>query len=94
MVGMATLAERWHPRAIAMEMSVWVSIPTSPAKPRFDGKVKMVRNFDEFLSQIDVITFHVPGGEGTKHLLNRERLFSKCHPEPAGGERCPRRSGG
>src|SRR5205085_1442660 len=35
---------------------------------------------DEFLGQIDVITFHVPGGEGTKHLLNRERLFNKCRP--------------
>ncbi len=40
----------------------------------------MVRDFDDFLSQIDVITFHVPGGEGTKHLLNRDRLFNKCRP--------------
>src|SRR6476469_5203191 len=40
----------------------------------------MVRDFDQFLSQIDVITFHVPGGEGTKHLLNRDRLFNKCRP--------------
>ena len=45
-----------------------------------DGKVKMIRDFDEFLGQIDVITFHVPGGEGTKHLLNRERMFNKCRP--------------
>ena len=37
--------------------------------------MKLIRDFDEFLSQIDVITFHVPGGEGTKHLLNRERLL-------------------
>src|SRR5204863_2973314 len=43
-----------------------------------DGKVRMIRDFDEFLSQLDVITFHVPGGEGTKHLLNRERLFNKA----------------
>src|SRR6476659_6237693 len=40
----------------------------------------MIRDFDEFLSHIDVITFHVPGGEGTKHLLNRDRLFNKCKP--------------
>src|SRR6476469_8804946 len=40
----------------------------------------MVRDFDQFLSQVDVITFHVPGGEGTKHLLNRDRLFNKCKP--------------
>ena len=37
--------------------------------------MKLIRDFDEFLSKIDVITFHVPGGEGTKHLLNRERLL-------------------
>jgi D-3-phosphoglycerate dehydrogenase len=41
-----------------------------------DGKVRIVRDFDEFLKQLDVITFHVPGGEGTKHLLSRERLFN------------------
>src|SRR5687768_17662323 len=29
----------------------------------------------EFLAQLDVITFHVPGGEQTRHLLNRDRLF-------------------
>jgi D-3-phosphoglycerate dehydrogenase len=45
-----------------------------------DGRVKLIRDFDEFLSQLDVITFHVPGGEQTRHLLNRERLFGKCRP--------------
>jgi len=33
-----------------------------------------------FFRSLDVITFHVPGGEGTKHLLNRERLFNKARP--------------
>jgi D-3-phosphoglycerate dehydrogenase len=42
--------------------------------------VKLLRDFDEFLSQLDVVTFHVPGGEGTKHLLSRERLFNHCRP--------------
>jgi D-3-phosphoglycerate dehydrogenase len=36
----------------------------------------MVRDFDDFLAQVDVVTFHVPGGEQTKHLINRQRLFS------------------
>src|SRR5688500_2763476 len=40
----------------------------------------MVRDFDEFLSQLDVITVHVPGGDQTRHLLNRDRLFGKCKP--------------
>ena len=37
--------------------------PYFSAPTALDGKVKMVRDFDEFLSQLDVITFHVPGGE-------------------------------
>src|SRR5947199_375937 len=51
-----------------------------PAPAALDGKVKLVRDFDEFLSRIDVLTFHVPGGADTKHLLSRERLFTKCRP--------------
>ena len=58
----------------------WGSIRSYSQPTALDGKVKLVRDFDEFLAQIDVITFHVPGGEGTKHLLNRERLFGKCQP--------------
>ena len=27
-----------------------------------------------------MVSFHVPGGADTKHLLNRERLFNKCRP--------------
>src|SRR5207237_2154138 len=54
--------------------------PFFTAPTALDGKVRIIRDFDEFLSQLDVITFHVPGGEGTRHLLNRERLFNKCKP--------------
>jgi len=52
--------------------------PFFSAATAMDGKVKLIRDFDEFLSQIDVVTFHVPGGDATRHLLNRERLFGKC----------------
>src|SRR5205085_6924622 len=67
-------------RPIAMEMTVLGFDPYFSSQTALDGKVRMIRDFDEFLSQLDVITFHVPGGEGTKHLLNRERLFNKCRP--------------
>ena len=63
-----------------MEMSVIGYDPFFTAPTAMDGRVKLVRDFDEFLSQLDVITFHVPGGDQTRHLLNRERLFSKCKP--------------
>src|SRR5205085_6626346 len=54
--------------------------PFFSGETALDGKVKLVRDFDEFLKQVDVITFHVPGGEQTKHLLNRHRLFNVAKP--------------
>src|SRR5215208_2764628 len=79
-VGLGRIGRTVATRALAMEMNVLGFDPYFPAETALDGKVKMVKDFDEFLSQLDVITFHVPGGEGTKHLLNRERLFNKCKP--------------
>src|SRR4051812_18856939 len=79
-VGLGRIGRTVASRAIAMEMNVVGFDPFFSAATALDGKVKMVRDFDEFLGQIDVITFHVPGGESTRHLLNRERLFSKCRP--------------
>jgi D-3-phosphoglycerate dehydrogenase len=79
-VGLGRIGRTLATRAIAMEMNVLGFDPYFPAESALDGKVKLVRDFDEFLRQLDVITFHVPGGEGTKHLLNRERLFNVAKP--------------
>jgi D-3-phosphoglycerate dehydrogenase len=74
-VGMGRIGRTVASRAVAMEMSVLGFDPYFTSQTALDGKVKMVRDFDEFLAQLDVITFHVPGGEQTRHLLNRDRLF-------------------
>ena len=79
-VGLGRIGRTVAVRALAMEMNVVGFDPYFSAQSALDGKVKLVRDFDEFLSQLDVITFHVPGGEQTRHLLNRERLFGKCRP--------------
>jgi D-3-phosphoglycerate dehydrogenase len=79
-VGLGRIGRTVASRALALEMNVVGFDPYFSAPTALDGKVKLIRDFDEFLSQIDVITFHVPGGEGTKHLLNRERLFNKARP--------------
>lgn len=79
-VGLGRIGRTVATRALAMEMNVIGFDPYFSASSALDGKVKLVRDFDQFLSQVDVITFHVPGGEQTKHLLNRERLFNKCRP--------------
>lgn len=74
-VGLGRIGRTVASRALALDMNVVGFDPFFTADTALDGKVKLIRDFDEFLSQLDVITFHVPGGEGTKHLLNRERLF-------------------
>src|SRR5688500_13867715 len=80
-VGLGRIGRTVAARAVAMEMNVLGFDPFFNAPTALDGKVKMVKDFDEFLRQLDVITFHVPGGEGTKHLINRERLFNgTCRP--------------
>jgi D-3-phosphoglycerate dehydrogenase len=79
-VGLGRIGRSVASRAVAMEMNVVGFDPYFSAPAALDGRVKMIRDFDEFLSQVDVITFHVPGGESTRHLLNRERLFGKCRP--------------
>ncbi len=79
-VGMGRIGRTVATRALAFEMNVLGFDPFFTGPTALDGKVKMVRDFDEFLSQVDIITFHVPGGESTRHLLSRERLFGKCKP--------------
>jgi D-3-phosphoglycerate dehydrogenase len=80
-VGLGRIGRTVATRAIAMEMTVVGFDPFFTGESALDGKVKLVRDFDQFLGMIDVITFHVPGGEQTKHLLNRDRLMGgKCRP--------------
>lgn len=74
-VGLGRIGRTVATRALAMEMNVVGYDPFFSAPTALDGRVQMIQDFDDFLSRIDVITFHVPGGEATRHLLNRERLF-------------------
>ncbi len=77
-VGLGRIGRTVAARALAMEMTVLGFDPYFSATTALDGKVRLVRDFDEFLRQLDVITFHVPGGDQTKHLLNRDRLMNRC----------------
>jgi D-3-phosphoglycerate dehydrogenase len=79
-VGLGRIGRTVATRALALDMNVIAFDPYFTGLTALDGKVKLVGDFDEFVSQIDVITFHVPGGDQTRHLLNRDRLMNKCRP--------------
>ncbi|MGH7180002.1 MAG: phosphoglycerate dehydrogenase, partial [Tepidisphaeraceae bacterium] len=77
-VGLGRIGRAVATRALAMDMVVIGFDPYFSAPSALDGRVRLVRDFDEFLGQTDVISFHVPGGDATRHLLNRHRLFNVC----------------
>lgn len=74
-VGLGRIGRAVAARLLALDLTVLGYDPYFADDTALDGKVRLVRDFDEFLAQLDVITFHVPGGEGTRHLLDRRRLF-------------------
>src|SRR4051794_11797812 len=53
-VGLGRIGRTVATRALAMEMNVVGFDPFFSGETALDGKVKMVRDFDQFLSQIDV----------------------------------------
>ncbi len=73
-VGLGRIGQTVATRALAMEMDVVGFDPFFKGETALDGRVRVIADFDEFLKKLDVITFHVPGGEGTKHLLDANRL--------------------
>ena len=79
-VGLGRIGRTVATRALAMDMTVVGFDPFVSTATALDGRVKLIGDFDQFLGQIDVITFHVPGSDATRHLLNRDRLFNKCRP--------------
>ena len=79
-VGLGRIGQTVARRALAMEMTLLGFDPFFQGQTALDGKVRLVEDFDEFLAQLDVITFHVPGGDATRHLLDRRRLFEVAKP--------------
>ena len=63
-VGLGRIGRTVAARALALEMKVVGFDPYFSAPSAMDGKVKLIGDFDEFLAQIDVITFHVRAAKG------------------------------
>ena len=55
------------------------STRTSPRRPLWTAKCRWSGDFDEFLAQLDVITFHVPGGEGHEAPAQPRAAVQQVH---------------
>ncbi len=78
-VGMGRIGQTMAQRAIAFGMNVIGFDPYVTADSMLDGKVRMLRSFDDLISQVDVVSFHVPMTEQTEGMLGREQ-FAKARP--------------
>jgi len=68
-----TVAER----ALAFGMKVVAFDPVFNADTALDGQVKIHKNFEKMLPELDVISFHVPLNEHTRGMLG-EKTFPLC----------------
>ena len=79
-VGMGRIGQALARRARAFGMSVHYH-NRKPVSARISDDLQATYwdDLDQMLSRVDVVSINAPGGEGTKHLLNAERL-AKLQP--------------
>ena len=76
-VGMGRIGQTVAERALAFEMDVIGYDPFFNQETACEGRVKMVRDFEELLPLVDILTFHVPLNDQTRSILNKD-TFAKC----------------
>lgn len=76
-VGFGRIGQTMAQRALAFGMNVIGFDPFVNADSALDGEMKLVRSFDELISQIDIVSFHVPKTETTTGMLGRD-AFNKA----------------
>jgi len=76
-VGFGRIGRTVAERALVFGMNVVAFDPMYNAETALDGRVKLYKNFDEMLGELDVISFHVPLNDHTRGMLGKE-AFGKC----------------
>ncbi len=76
-VGMGRIGQTVAQRALAFGMNVVGFDPFVNADTALDGQVRLVASFDELISQVDIVSFHVPKTESTANMLG-EAQFAKA----------------
>lgn len=78
-VGFGRIGQTVAQRGLAFGMNVLAFDPVFNAETALDGKVKLLKSFDDLVSQVDFLSFHVPLNDHTRNMLNADRL-GKCKP--------------
>jgi len=69
-VGLGRIGQTMAHRAMAFGMNVVGFDPFINADSALDGQVPLVKSFDDLISQVDVVSFHVPKTDDTKNMLS------------------------
>ena len=76
-VGMGRIGQAIARRALAFGMEVLGFDPFMKETTALDGQVRMVPSFDDLITQVNIVTFHVPRTEETTGMLGKKQ-FAMC----------------
>ncbi|MFA5864934.1 MAG: phosphoglycerate dehydrogenase [Phycisphaerae bacterium] len=74
LVGLGRVGRAVAERALSFKMTVWAYDPLFPEETALDGKVKVVRDLGELLSNADFISLHAPVTDQTKKMIGADQL--------------------
>ncbi len=78
-VGFGRIGRTVAERALVFGMNVVAFDPVFNADSALDGRVKIFKDFDEMVPELDFVSFHVPLNDHTRSMLNADR-FAKAKP--------------
>jgi D-3-phosphoglycerate dehydrogenase len=76
-IGMGRIGQAIARRALAFGMEVLGFDPFMKESTALDGHVQMMNSFNDLITQVDMVTFHVPRTEETMSMLGKEQ-FAIC----------------
>ena len=76
-VGFGRIGRTVAERALGFGMTVVAFDPMYNAETGLDGRVKLYKNFDDMLGELDFISFHVPLNDHTRGMMDKA-AFEKC----------------
>jgi len=79
LVGLGRIGTTVAERALAFGMKVLAFDPVYNADSACEGRVKLVKTFDELVEKVDILSFHVPLNDHTRDMLDAKR-FAKAKP--------------